>query len=77
MKTIITAIAFILLSSACYGQEVKTVKFKKYKPMEAATVCLNGYLFAVVNGMSGASIVQIFKDGAFPSAPSDPIKCKG
>jgi len=80
MKTLIT-IAFILISSVCYGQEVKVEfdQYTKWGGVKVKTACVSGYLFAVakVPGNNGVAITQIFEGGQYHSSPSRPIKCKG
>jgi len=84
MKTIIT-IAFILISSVCFGQEAKVIQGydlteirtdgeKITHHVSIKTLCVDGYKYVLAYVRGSLSITQMFKASAIGAQP---IKCKG
>ena len=84
MKTIIT-IAFILISSVCYGHVSGERHAHKQENIEVpyfidgsvllTKICYEGYRYIVARTKSGVSITQMFVTNSFNGGAS-PIKCK-
>ena len=80
MKTLLI-IAFILISSVCYGHETKLVDNGGIVIGESDVftkiVCLGGYKYIIVYMRNGISITQMFEESLQIGTATQPIKCKG
>jgi len=79
MKTIklLIIVSFIMISSVCYGQDSKVVKFGYHESVHVKTVCIERYLFVIAKtpNHNGVSITQVFRNGMLKGTII-PIKCK-
>ena len=64
------------LVSDLHATEKKVIVHSNSAVAEVKTVCLNGYLFAVVLSVRGVAITQIFKKYNNLNNPAIPVECK-